>query len=103
MRTERGRQKAHKLPVDTIIKGDCRNVLKTFPDSSVDLVVTSPPYADSRKHTLGRMFRIGLDETRFTRRTFYTWQPNAATVTTVLPFPSRCLPGSSNCSPNLEM
>ncbi len=33
--------------------GDCREVLKTLPDDSIDLVVTSPPYADRRKHTYG--------------------------------------------------
>jgi site-specific DNA-methyltransferase (adenine-specific)/site-specific DNA-methyltransferase (cytosine-N4-specific) len=42
-----------KLPVDQIIKGDCLDVLSTFPDESVDLVVTSPPYADNRKKTYG--------------------------------------------------
>ena len=33
--------------------GDCREVLKTLPDNSIDLVITSPPYADRRKHTYG--------------------------------------------------
>jgi len=33
--------------------GDCREVLKTLPDESIDLIVTSPPYADRRKHTYG--------------------------------------------------
>lgn len=28
----------------TILKGDCRNVLRTLPDESVHCVVTSPPY-----------------------------------------------------------
>ncbi len=41
------------LPIDTIIQGDCGDVLKTFPDNSIDLIVTSPPYADSRKSTYG--------------------------------------------------
>jgi len=27
--------------------------MSTFPDESVDLIVTSPPYADARKHTYG--------------------------------------------------
>jgi len=31
--------------------GDCREVLKTIADNSVDLVFTSPPYADQRKAT----------------------------------------------------
>lgn len=41
------------LPIDTIICGDCEKVLRSFPDNSVDLIVTSPPYADSRKKTYG--------------------------------------------------
>ena len=33
--------------------GDCEDVLKTLPDNSVDLIFTSPPYADQRKKTYG--------------------------------------------------
>ena len=33
--------------------GDCKDELKKLPDSSVDLIVTSPPYADQRKNTYG--------------------------------------------------
>ncbi len=33
--------------------GDCREILKTLPDESIDLIVTSPPYADQRKNTYG--------------------------------------------------
>jgi DNA modification methylase len=33
--------------------GDCRKVLPTLPDNSIDLILTSPPYADSRAHTYG--------------------------------------------------
>jgi len=33
--------------------GDCLDVMKTFPDHSIDLIVTSPPYADARKNTYG--------------------------------------------------
>lgn len=36
-----------------ILEGDCLHVLQGLPDSSVDLIVTSPPYADQRKHTYG--------------------------------------------------
>ncbi|MCP8315860.1 MAG: site-specific DNA-methyltransferase [archaeon] len=39
--------------IDTIIHGDCREVLKTFPDEKIDLIVTSPPYAYNRKKTYG--------------------------------------------------
>ena len=33
--------------------GDCLDVLKEFPDNFFDLIVTSPPYADSRSKTYG--------------------------------------------------
>lgn len=33
--------------------GDCKEVLKKLPDNSVDLIFTSPPYADQRKSTYG--------------------------------------------------
>ena len=36
-----------------IILGDCLDVLKNIPENSVDLIVTSPPYADQRKSTYG--------------------------------------------------
>ena len=36
-----------------IIQGDCKDVLKTIDDNSIDLIVTSPPYADRREHTYG--------------------------------------------------
>lgn len=36
-----------------IILGDCRDRLKEIEDSSVNLIFTSPPYADQRKNTYG--------------------------------------------------
>ena len=33
--------------------GDCLDILKDVPDNSVDLIFTSPPYADQRKSTYG--------------------------------------------------
>ena len=33
--------------------GDCLEVLKDYPDDFFDLIVTSPPYADSRRGTYG--------------------------------------------------
>jgi len=41
------------LPKNSIICGDCEEVLKNFPNNSVDLIVTSPPYADRREKTYG--------------------------------------------------
>lgn len=39
--------------LDEIVLGDCYNVLQGLPENSIDLIVTSPPYADSRKKTYG--------------------------------------------------
>lgn len=39
--------------INRIIQGDCEEILKQFPDNSIDLIFTSPPYADQRKNTYG--------------------------------------------------
>ncbi len=39
------------LKLDSIIEGNCASVLQTMPDECVDLVFTSPPYANNRKKT----------------------------------------------------
>lgn len=36
-----------------LFNGDSKAILKKLPDNSVDLIVTSPPYADQRKDTYG--------------------------------------------------
>lgn len=36
--------RADRLPLDTIIQGNCIDVLKTFPEKSVDLIFADPPY-----------------------------------------------------------
>lgn len=36
-----------------IILGDCKEELKKIPSNSIDLIFTSPPYADQRKSTYG--------------------------------------------------
>jgi site-specific DNA-methyltransferase (adenine-specific) len=36
-----------------IINGDCLEILKQYPDNFFNLIVTSPPYADSRSKTYG--------------------------------------------------
>ena len=41
-----------KIKADLYL-GDCREVLEELPDNSVDLIFTSPPYADQRKKTYG--------------------------------------------------
>ncbi len=39
--------------IDSIVHGDCERVLKDVPDDSIDLIFTSPPYADRRQKTYG--------------------------------------------------
>ncbi len=40
--------------IDTkILLGDSKDILKTIDDNSIDLIVTSPPYADRRQQTYG--------------------------------------------------
>ena len=41
------------IPKAEIYLGDCKDILKQIPDNSVDLIFTSPPYADQRKNTYG--------------------------------------------------
>ena len=41
------------MPNPQLIIGDCLEGLASIPDNSVDLVITSPPYADQRKNTYG--------------------------------------------------
>ena len=36
-----------------LLLGDCKDELKKLKDDSIDLIITSPPYADSRSHTYG--------------------------------------------------
>lgn len=45
--------------VNTIIQGDCLEVMKTFPDKSVDLILTDPPYG--KMWTRGKN-GIGVDK-----------------------------------------
>lgn len=39
--------------ITDIYHGDSKEQLKLLPDNSIDLIVTSPPYADQRKNTYG--------------------------------------------------
>jgi DNA modification methylase len=45
--------KDRSFKTDTLYLGDCLDVLPTLPDESVNLIVTSPPYADRRKGSYG--------------------------------------------------
>lgn len=39
--------------INQIFTGDCEDILREFPDNSIDLIFTSPPYADQRENTYG--------------------------------------------------
>ena len=42
------------MKINTDIRlGDCKEILKDLPENTIDLIVTSPPYADQRKSTYG--------------------------------------------------
>ena len=44
----------HNSSVETkLLLGDCKELLSQLPSDSVDLIFTSPPYADQRKNTYG--------------------------------------------------
>ena len=46
-------ERINQYPNVEIYLGDCKEELKCLPNNSVDLIVTSPPYADQRKNTYG--------------------------------------------------
>jgi DNA modification methylase len=37
------------LPLDTVIQGDCRAVMRSFPEESIDMAMFSPPYGKAYK------------------------------------------------------
>lgn len=39
--------------INKFLHGDCEDILKNLPDNSIDLIFTSPPYADQRKKSYG--------------------------------------------------
>lgn len=39
--------------VNQILEGDCRDLLPQLPDACIDLIITSPPYADQRQQVYG--------------------------------------------------
>ena len=47
----RHEHKTNNLPLNKILCGNCEEILKNFPDNSIDLIFTSPPYADFGKKT----------------------------------------------------
>lgn len=51
---------AKMLPINQILCGDCLEVMKDFPDESIDMVMFSPPYWGLRDY--GVEGQIGLEE-----------------------------------------
>ena len=47
MRIYRSFRKGNKV---TLFNGDCLDLLKSIPDNSVDLIVTSPPYCIGKEY-----------------------------------------------------
>lgn len=39
--------------INKVILGDCLEIMRDIPENSVDVIFTSPPYADRRKNTYG--------------------------------------------------
>ena len=58
-----------------LIHGDCRDILKTFSDCSIDLVVTDPPY--KMNHSTGGCTNIGMKN---------KWNGNIKAGNTVMDF-----------------
>lgn len=46
-------KKVMKTIETKILEGDSKDILKQLDDNTIDLIVTSPPYADRRKNTYG--------------------------------------------------
>lgn len=55
-------QRADLLPRNVVLGGDARERLETLPASSVDCVVTSPPYFQLRNYA-GELEQLGLERT----------------------------------------
>jgi adenine-specific DNA-methyltransferase len=50
--------------VDSVVLGDCLDLLRDLPDGSVDLVVSSPPYNLGKEYEERRALEVYLDEQR---------------------------------------
>ena len=59
-----------ELPLNQIIQGDCLEVLRGFPDKSVDLVLTDPPYGIERDKGFEGFEGFGGFGTKIARRRY---------------------------------
>jgi site-specific DNA-methyltransferase (adenine-specific) len=49
------------LPLDSIVCGDCFELIKTIPDNSINLIITSPPYYQQRDYGGGMGNEVTLE------------------------------------------
>jgi len=52
------------LPVNTVLLGDCLELLRELPDDSVDLIVSSPPYNLGKEYEDRRELKAYLEDQR---------------------------------------
>jgi len=79
-----------KIELNKIYQGDALEVLKTFPDESIDCIITSPPYFNLRDY--GVDLQIGLEK---------TWQEYISKLTDVFNEAKRVLKKDGTCFVNL--
>lgn len=59
------------MELDKVYEGDCLEIMKTFPDKSIDCVITSPPYWQLRDYAWGGQW--GMEKT-FQEYLEHLWQ-----------------------------
>lgn len=53
-RSENAKRKLMELPINQVICGDCREVMKEWPDECIDMVLTDPPWMISSEVVIHR-------------------------------------------------
>ena len=59
----------HPIPIDTIVRGDCVEVMRQMPSASVDFILTDPPYITRYMDRSGRTV-INDDNSQWLEPTF---------------------------------
>ena len=81
------------LPINTIIQGDCLEVMKGGPDNCVDLVLTDPPYGIDVMNWKRQKSRIGYGlSDKIRNYGDVEWDKE--------PPPKECFTEMARCSPN---
>jgi hypothetical protein len=52
-----------QIPLDTVVLGDCLELLRSLPDGCADLVVSSPPYNLGKEYEAKRALCAKISET----------------------------------------